>query len=89
MVTEFPFNGYYNVRERLDNLRHVYLDSAKGPNPVIKYDTDNNTVINFFFGWCFNAGDLVFDKVKPYSNHRCKSTIPYYSGREEVDSELR
>ena len=43
-VTEFPLNesGYYNVRERLDNLRHVYLDAY---NPIIKYDADNNTVI--------------------------------------------
>jgi hypothetical protein len=30
------------VRERLDNLRHVFLDS---PDPVIKYDDDHNTII--------------------------------------------
>jgi hypothetical protein len=36
-MTTFPFSydGYYNVRERLDNLRHVILDA---PDPIIKYD---------------------------------------------------
>ena len=43
-MTVFPFSysGYYNVRERFDNLRHVFLDAA---DPVIKYDADNNTII--------------------------------------------
>ena len=43
-MTTFPFSydGYYNVRERFDNLRHVFLDS---PDPVIKYDDDHNTII--------------------------------------------
>ena len=44
MVTVFPFNesGYYNVRERFDNLRHVFLDAA---DPMIKYDGDNNKLM--------------------------------------------
>ena len=43
-MTTFPFSydGYYNIRERLDNLRHVFLDAA---DPMIKYDADHNTVI--------------------------------------------
>ena len=43
-MTTFPFSydGYYNVRERFDNLRHVFLDS---PDPIIKYDDDHNTII--------------------------------------------
>ena len=43
-MTDFPFNysGYYNVRERFDNLRHVFLDAA---DPMIKYDGDHNTII--------------------------------------------
>ena len=43
-MTVFPFSydGYYNVRERFDNLRHVFLDAA---DPMIKYDGDHNTVI--------------------------------------------
>ena len=42
--TTFPlsYDGNYNVRERFDNLRHVFLDAA---DPMIKYDGDHNTII--------------------------------------------
>jgi len=42
--TTFPFSydGYYNIRDRLDQLYFVMQDT---PNSIIKYDNDNNTVI--------------------------------------------
>ena len=42
--TTFPFSydGYYNIRDRLDQLYFVMQDT---PDSIIKYDNDNNTVI--------------------------------------------
>jgi len=55
-MTVFPFSydGYYNIRERLDNLRHVFLDAA---DPMIKYDADHNTVIKINEANILNPGD--------------------------------
>ena len=43
-LTAFPlsYSGNYNVRDRFDNLRHVFLDAV---DPMIKYDGDHNTII--------------------------------------------
>lgn len=55
-MTVFPFSygGYYNVRERFDNLRHVFLDSQ---DAIIKYDGDHNTVIKINEANILNQAD--------------------------------
>ena len=60
-MTTFPFSydGYYNVRDRFDNLRHVFLDS---PDAIIKYDGDHNTVIKI------NQGDI-YSQNTPSQNY--------------------
>ena len=55
-MTTFPlsYSGNYNVRDRFDNLRHVFLDSV---NPIIRYDGDHNTVIKM------NEADISIKKL--------------------------